>query len=1054
MAREPEDEIHSAAGRESRGEDGRDAEARMGSGILAQEGGQNNGASEGVARRVAEEADGKDNGSEEMAGVENRVEVENCQHNLCQSAAAAAAAASNGDFAMNDADVDGGGRVEDPVGTGEVIVGESCIEEASRASSLGSDRNIGGDNAQEAAAVDVKAAAAEGESVVELASAAQELPASSLKGPESGESVSSSIEDKDAIASKDFDNIALEGTSEAQIEGRLDLGSSEPVVPLAEVQLQDVEGSSVGGQGEVNVVTPEVQDMDKVDQNPESLSREEDESDTRTPKLAKRVEITLSESPRLTYVASDNSNNLTNLDIGPRAPIHSDSPSAPTLDSSADNAAEIKDTGGNISGLIEQGEYVGQSREIAGVETKRRASQTGDEEQAEGLIVASEEAMRKNLKSKSFSANSATSKLAKAAGDSKDDEDDSAQYMSLPQDEHPEDPSPEVSFPDSSSPKASSPVASRPPRVPSSSGSIVADQTLPEKQLSKTEAPVLKGIDLPKGPSGGLVHSQSLDVSTPQRTLTPSLRPTLSYDGASFFLPIQEAKVLKNSLMPDAPLDLLTLIDTVIEGADDIGFAKLAKFVSGEECFSYVDGVASDHVVIARLVVDILIAKMGGVEGLDEKKETTAPRVMLRAGPAVLGSKLLPWLPYKGDSSTSMSPRTRMAKALVLVLQACTRNRAMCSAAGLLRNTLLTAQTIFTQEADIKEGERWDTSFLFDAFEALGSHCLTVLDLREWLRTVARTFVTGKSLDLMLTLERSISGEETRGPSHTFEFDGASSGLLGPGESRWPFTGGYAFATWLYVESFADAVSTAAAAAAIAAAASIKSNKTSAMSAAAAASALAGEGTAHMPRLFSFLSLDSLGVEAYFHGQFLVVDCVSGKGKKSSVHFTFPFQLRRWYFIGLEHTCKQGILGKAESEMKLYIDGRLCESRPLVFPRPSSLGFCCIGTNPPPAMTGLQKRRLQCPLFAEMGPVYIFKEPIGLDKMTRLCVRGGDALSSFGAGAGLPWFANNEQAMSAAEDSATLDAELGPALHLLYHPKLLAGRSCPDASPMGSSGET
>jgi hypothetical protein len=762
-----------------------------------------------------------------------------------------------------------------------------------------------------------------------------------------------------------------------------------------------------------------------------------------TPKLAKRIEITLSESPRLTYVASENSNNLTNtsIELDARAPIHSDSQSAAAPDSSADNGGEIQDS---ISGLAEPGEYVGQSREVAGVETKWRLPQASEEEQAQGLIVASEEAMRKNLKSKSFSADNASGKLAsgKAAGEPKDDEDDSAQYMSLPQDEHPE----------ASSPKASSPVASRPPRVPSSASIASPNQAPPEKQLPKAEAPVHKGIDIPKVPSGGLVHSQSLDASTPPRTLTPSLRPTLSYDGASFFLPIQEVKVLKNSLMPDAPLDLLTLIDTVIEGADDIGFTKLAKFVSGEECFSYVEGVASDHVAIARLVVDILIAKMGGVEGLDEKKETTAPRVMLRAGPAILGSKLLPWLPY--DSSTSMSPRTRMAKALVLVLQACTRNRAMCSAAGLLRNMLLTAQMIFTQEGDVKEGERWDPSLLFDAFEALGSHCLTVLDLREWLRTVARTFVTGKSLELILTLERSISGEETRGPSHTFEFDGASSGLLGPGESRWPFSNGYAFATWLYVESFADAVSTAAAAAAIAAAASVKSNKTSAMSAAAAASALAGEGTAHMPRLFSFLSLDSLGVEAYFHGQFLVVDCVTGRGKKSSVHFTFPFQLRRWYFIGLEHTCKQGILGKAESEMKLYIDGRLCESRPLVFPRPSSLGFCCIGTNPPPAMAGLQKRRLQCPLFAEMGPVYIFKEPIGLEKMTRICIRGGDALSSFGAGAGVPWFANNEQAMSAAEDSAALDAELGPALHLLYHPKLLVGRSCPDASPMGSSGGT
>ena len=131
----------------------------------------------------------------------------------------------------------------------------------------------------------------------------------------------------------------------------------------------------------------------------------------------------------------------------------------------------------------EPGEYVGQSREVAGVETKGRLPQASEEEQAQGLIVASEEAMWKNLKSKSFSADNASGKLAsgKAAG-------------------------------------------------------------------------------------------ESLDASTPPRTLTPSLRPTLSYDGASFFLPIQEVKVLKSSLMPDAPLDLLTSIDTVrVEGLEAPG---------------------------------------------------------------------------------------------------------------------------------------------------------------------------------------------------------------------------------------------------------------------------------------------------------------------------------------------------------------------------------------------------------------------------------------------------------------------------------------------------
>jgi hypothetical protein len=351
--------------------------------------------------------------------------------------------------------------------------------------------------------------------------------------------------------------------------------------------------------------------------------------------------------------------------------------------------------------------------------------------------------------------------------------------------------------------------------------------------------------------------------------------------------------------------------------------------------------------------------------------------------------------------------------------------------------------------------EKWDAKPLLELLAILGSHCLTGSDLQAWLKAIADVISDGKALPLLLPLERALLGEETRGPSHTFEFDGESSGLLGPGESKWPFINGYAFATWLYIESFADTVHAATTAAAIAAAAVAKSGKSSAMSAAAAASALAGEGTAHMPRLFSFLSADNQGLEAYFHSQFLVVESASSKGKKASLHFTYNFKPRHWYFIGIEHVHRQSILGKSESEVKLYVDGHLCDSRPFEFPRVTKpLAFCCIGTNPPPTMAGLQRRRRLCPLFAEMGPVYIFKEPIGEEKMARLAARGGDVVPAFGFGAGLPSFSLNEVAMMAAEDSVSLDMELESSLHLLYHPKLLVGHSCPDASPAGTAGRT
>ncbi|WVZ17168.1 hypothetical protein V8G54_010150 [Vigna mungo] len=494
--------------------------------------------------------------------------------------------------------------------------------------------------------------------------------------------------------------------------------------------------------------------------------------------------------------------------------------------------------------------------------------------------------------------------------------------------------------------------------------------------------------------------------------------------------------------------ELLHLIDSAIMGKPE-GMEKLKNIASGVEIFG--NGEEMDSVPF--LIVDSLLATMGGVESFEEDGDNP-PSVMLNSRAAIVSGELIPWLPYVGDSDVVMSPRTRMVRGLLAILRACTRNRAMCSMAGLLGVLLRTAEKIFTVDVGLNGQIRWDGTPLCRCIQYLAGHSLTVSDLHRWFQVIPRTLTTIWASRLMLALEKAITEKESNGPACTFEFDGESSGLLGPGEGRWPFIHGYAFATWIYIESFADALNTATVAAAIAAAAFAKSGKSSAMSAAAAASALAGEGTVHMPRLFSFLSADNQGIEAYFHAQFLVVEIGCGKAKKSALHFTYAFRPQCWYFIGLEHTSKNGILGNAENEIRLYVDGTLHEVRPFEFPRISKpLAFCCIGTNPPPTMAGLQRRRRQCPLFAEMGPVYIFKEPIGPERMARLASRGGDIVPSFGNGAGLPWLATNAHVQSKADESVLLDAEIGDFIHLLYHPSLLSGRFCPDASPSGAAGQ-
>ncbi|XP_019412873.1 PREDICTED: BEACH domain-containing protein C2-like isoform X2 [Lupinus angustifolius] len=538
------------------------------------------------------------------------------------------------------------------------------------------------------------------------------------------------------------------------------------------------------------------------------------------------------------------------------------------------------------------------------------------------------------------------------------------------------------------------------------------------------------------GSEGSLGHTRKQSASS------------FSFDSAGYSKVDSPPKPRQKHAKQNVSPELLHLVDSAIMGKLE-GMEKLKNIASGIEIFQNDDETDS----VSFVIVDSLLATMGGVESFEENEDDNPPSVMLNSRAAIVAGELIPWLPYIGDTDNVMSPRTRMVRGLLAILRACTRNRAMCSTAGLLDILLRTAEKIFTMDVDLNGQMRWDGTPLCHCIQYLAGHSLSVSDLHTWFQVITKTLTTIWSQRLMLALEQAISGKESRGPACTFEFDGESSGLLGPGESRWPFINGYAFATWIYIESFADTLNTATVAAAIAAAAAARSGKSSAMSAAAAASALAGEGTAHMPRLFSFLSGDNQGLEAYFHAQFLVLETSSGKGKKSSLHFTYPFKPQCWYFIALEHISKHGILGKSESEVRLYVDGSLYESRPFEFPRISKpLAFCCIGTNPPPTMAGLQRRRRQCPLFAEMGPVYIFKEPIGPERMARLAFRGGDIVPSFGTAAGQPWRSTNSHVQSMAEESVLLDAEIGGCIHLLYHPSLLSGRFCPDASPSGAAG--
>jgi hypothetical protein len=483
----------------------------------------------------------------------------------------------------------------------------------------------------------------------------------------------------------------------------------------------------------------------------------------------------------------------------------------------------------------------------------------------------------------------------------------------------------------------------------------------------------------------------------------------------------------------DVPEQVVRAVDAVIMGS---GVERLCEMVSEE------------NGEVSHFVVDVLMVTMGGMDGLDEgagdgsgAASRPPPSIMSSSRAAAIAAELVPYLPCGSEPS----PRTRMARGLLATLSACTRNRTMCSASGLLAVLISSAEKLFV---GMGQSSKWDGTPLVQCIQVLGGHSVSVKDLHAWLLLIKKALGTPWATPLTTALEKATGSNEAKGPAVSFEFDGESSGLLAPGDSRWAFTNGFGLATWIYIESFSGSLNTAMVTMAAAAPTSGKSSPS------AAACTLAGQGTKHMPRFFfSFLTSDNHGIEAYFLGQFLVVESGAGKGKTTSLHFTYEFKPQCWYFVGLEHTIKQSLLGKSESDLRLYVDGELHESYPFELPRTMKpMAFCCIGTNPSPTIAGLEWCRQQCPLFAEMGPVYIFMGPIGPEKMSRLASRGGNVLPSFGSGAGLPWKATSNHIREIAEDSYTLDIEIRGSLYLLYHPCLLSGRFCPDASPSGSTG--
>ena len=290
-----------------------------------------------------------------------------------------------------------------------------------------------------------------------------------------------------------------------------------------------------------------------------------------------------------------------------------------------------------------------------------------------------------------------------------------------------------------------------------------------------------------------------------------------------------------------------------------------------------------------------------------------------------------------------------------------------------------------------REHSEYEDAILLDIIGVFASASCSPRTLRFWFEMIAKN--RNRKKEGMEALLRSLRktnecfSTPSFSPKCCFHLDGESAGILGNAESKWPFAkDGFAIVTYVYINSFENSETNQINAEALAQAAQISTPnmKISPTTAQVLASAAAGSEVEYMPRLFSLLSSEgSSGYESYFHKNYLIFEAQGEKGERITLPFSHQFPLKTWLCVGVEYSVKREMAS-------LYINGKLVEMHSMKLPKVTKpLGFCCLGTNPPAAMAGMQDKRRQCALYAELGPVYIFKDGLGTQAFKKLYERGG-----------------------------------------------------------------
>ncbi|KAL1821830.1 hypothetical protein ACET3Z_016699 [Daucus carota] len=275
-------------------------------------------------------------------------------------------------------------------------------------------------------------------------------------------------------------------------------------------------------------------------------------------------------------------------------------------------------------------------------------------------------------------------------------------------------------------------------------------------------------------------------------------------------------------------------------------------------------------------------------------------------------------------------------------------NRALCVKAGML-NFLI---DWFSQEED--DGV---VLKLAQLIQVTGGHSISGKDIRKIFALLRSEKVGTRQQYCSLLLTSILSMMNEKGPTAFFDLNGNSSGILIKTPVQLPLYKGFSFSCWLRVENFPET------------------------------------GTMG---LFSFLTENGRGCLAALAKDKLFYESVNQK--RQFVSLNVNLSKKRWHFLCLTHSIGRAFSGG--SQVRCYVDGVCVSSEKCSYAKVNDTQMSCtIGTKLDTPSTE-DENSAHCikessPFFGQIGPVYMFSEPISSEQIQGIYSLGPSYMYSF-----------------------------------------------------------